>query len=85
MPLLLQLRALATIQPGYISGRTLGEIGKLDELLVISSWESIDSWNSWLKNEDRQRIDQKIEALSGVKAEYKMYEFISFYPESHGK
>lgn len=82
VPLVLQLRALATVQPGYISGRTLIEIDNTGELLVISTWESLETWKRWSVSSERLEIERKIEAISGQKAEYKIYEPIVF--QKHG-
>ncbi len=73
VPLILHLRALATYQPGYISGTTLSNLERPDECLVISRWESIDDWNRWRQSEQRSAIEQKIEKLTGEKTEYNVY------------
>ena len=36
VPLILQLRALATYQPGYITGKTLYNVENPDDCLVVS-------------------------------------------------
>jgi heme-degrading monooxygenase HmoA len=73
VPLILHLRALATYQPGYISGTTLCNLEHPDECLVISRWESIDDWNRWRNSRQRTPIEQKIEMLIGEKTEYTIY------------
>ena len=73
VPLILHLRALATYQPGYISGTTLSNLEHPEECLVISRWESIDDWNRWRQSKQRSEIEQKIEMLTGEKAEYSIY------------
>ena len=73
VPLILHLRALATYQPGYISGTTLSNVEHPDECLVVSRWESIDDWNRWRQSKQRTEIEQKIEALTGEKTEYNIY------------
>ncbi len=73
VPLILHLRALATYQPGYISGTTLSNLEHPDECLVVSRWESIDDWNTWRQSKQRTAIEQKIEMLTGEKAEYHIY------------
>jgi heme-degrading monooxygenase HmoA len=73
VPLILHLRALATYQPGYISGTTLSNLEHPEECLVISRWESIDDWNRWRQSKQRSEIEQKIEMLTGEKAEYNIY------------
>ena len=73
VPLVLHLRALATYQPGYISGTTLSNLEHPAECLVVSRWESIDDWNRWRQSKQRTAIEQKIEMLTGEKAEYNIY------------
>jgi len=73
VPLILHLRALATYQPGYISGTTLCNLEHPDECLVVSRWESIEDWNRWRSNKQRTAIEEKIEMLIGEKAEYTLY------------
>ena len=73
VPLILHLRALATYQPGYISGTTLSNLEHPNECLVVSRWESIDDWNTWRQSEKRMAVEQKIEALTGEKTEYNIY------------
>lgn len=82
MPLILQLRALATVQPGYISGRTLVEASNTGELLVISTWESLEAWEAWSASPSRAEAERKIEAIAGQKAEIRIYEPIVF--QKHG-
>lgn len=72
-PLLIQLRALATAQPGYISGETLRNVDSPDEYLVISTWQSIDYWKAWASSKDRSEIQEKIDNLLGTKTEYNLY------------
>ena len=73
VPLILHLRALATYQPGYISGTTLSNLERPEECLVVSRWESIDDWNAWRQSEKRMAVEQKIEALTGEKTQYNVY------------
>jgi len=73
VPLILQLRALATYQPGYISGRTLFNVENPEDCLVISEWQTLEDWYRWMKNSDRAVIQDKIEAETGKPAEYTIY------------
>jgi antibiotic biosynthesis monooxygenase (ABM) superfamily enzyme len=73
MPLLIQLRALATAQPGYVSGETLRNVSSPEDFLVISTWQSVDNWNVWMASKQRAEIQQKIDALLGEKTEYGIY------------
>jgi heme-degrading monooxygenase HmoA len=73
VPLILQLRALATYQPGYISGRTLYNVENPEDCLVVSEWQSLEHWYSWMKSEKRAEIQNKIDELAGEQTEYSIY------------
>ena len=73
VPLILQLRALATYQPGYISGKTLFNVENPADCLVISEWQTLDDWYRWLKSKERAEIQNKIDALTGEQTEYNIY------------
>ena len=73
LPLLIQLRALATAQPGYISGETLRNVDNPEESLVISTWNSIENWKDWLASRQRAEVQEKIDSLLEVETEYKAY------------
>ncbi len=72
-PLIVELRAHAMRQPGYISGETLKCIDRPEEYMVISTWQSIEEWNKWFHSSDRKVIEDKINAITGNTMEYGMY------------
>lgn len=74
VPLILKLRSLATIQPGYITGQTLRCLDCAGEYLVISTWNSMADWNTWFNTPDRQNLQEQIDALLGEKTQYRFYE-----------
>lgn len=51
--LLNKFRADAVNQKGYISGETLINYDKPQEILVISMWQSVENWLSWKQNQNR--------------------------------
>ena len=73
VPLILQLRTLATFQPGYISGRTLFNVENPEDCLVISEWQTMEDWYRWMKSKERGAIQAKIEAAAGELTEYNVY------------
>jgi antibiotic biosynthesis monooxygenase (ABM) superfamily enzyme len=75
-PLIVKLRSLATIQPGYICGETLNFIDPpgRSEYLVRSTWHSVEDWNSLLNSKERASLNDQIDQLSREKAEYAIYE-----------
>ena len=73
LPLLTELRAKAMNQRGYISGETLTGLSDPDEFLVISTWNSLEDWKAWDANQERTRIQAKIDAILEAKTEAKAY------------
>ncbi len=73
LPLFIQLRALATSQPGYISGETLRNLDDPEEYLVISTWQSAESWKAWFESQERAELQGKVDALLGEKTGYSAY------------
>ena len=71
--LLKKLRALTLEQPGYISGETLNRIDRKNESMVISTWRSVEDWNTWVNNPKRTEIQSQIDTLLGQQTEYAMY------------
>jgi len=73
LPYIIELRAHAVKQPGYISGETLFNLEHTEECLVISRWTKLEHWQDWLKNPIRIELNAKIEKLLVSKAEYNIY------------
>ena len=61
--LLRELRAHAVRQPGYISGETLTAPDDPSHRMVISTWRSVDYWNTWQGNPERVEIAEKLSEL----------------------
>ena len=74
--LIVRLRSLALVQPGYISGETLKCIDPAseDEYLVRSTWESVETWKTWLHSDARTAIQEEIDTITGEATEYRIYE-----------
>jgi heme-degrading monooxygenase HmoA len=72
-PLIVELRAHAMKQPGYISGETLKCVDRPGEYLVISTWDSLDDWEKWLNSQERKILEDKIKSITGTTAEYSTY------------
>ena len=75
-PLIVKLRSLATMQPGYISSETLKCIDPPDDndYLVRSTWRSIEDWKKWLQSKERSAIQKKIDTVTTEKTDYRIYE-----------
>jgi len=75
-PLIVKLRSLATIQPGYICGETLNCVDPpgRNEYLVRSTWHTMEDWKKWLQSKERIAINEQIDQLAREKSEYAIYE-----------
>ena len=58
-----EIRALATVQPGYISGTTMSNLENPNEMLIISSWEDKDAWEAWYRSDIRKDYYKKLRVL----------------------
>ena len=74
VPLIVKLRSLATIQSGYITGKTFRCLDCPGEYLVVSTWNSLDDWNRWLKSEQRMALQKQVDDLLGEITQYRIYE-----------
>ncbi len=61
--LLRELRANATRQPGFVSGRTVVDVKSPTIFMTISVWASMGVWEAWEKNPERQKIIDRINEL----------------------
>lgn len=73
--LIRQLRALATVHSGYISGETLKRVDDPPGYLVISTWQNREAWDGWRTSRERAEIQEQIDALLGTPTEYEIYEY----------
>jgi heme oxygenase (mycobilin-producing) len=70
-----QMRILATAQQGYISGETLRSMDDPEEFLVISTWNSAQDWDTWLKSKERQEVQARIDQVLGGETKYEKYHY----------
>lgn len=76
--LLKDLRAGAMLQQGYISGETLIRADDPHQIIVISTWHSMEEWNSWKENETRKKIDAILEKLQVKQTSYEEYVYSKY-------
>ena len=72
-PFLKQLRQLALKTRGYISGESLISGENLEENLIISSWESLDDWETYMENNESREIRFNIDQILAKETVYKIY------------
>jgi heme-degrading monooxygenase HmoA len=71
--LLQKMRGLCIVQPGYVSGQTLKRIDKPGEQLVISTWQTLEHWETWFHSNERQGVQAEIDMLLGDETIYEIY------------
>ena len=73
LPHIVELRALAVRQPGYISGETFFNLDRPEECVVIGRWTALEHWQQWKRDARRIELNDIIETHLGCKAEYSVY------------
>ena len=76
--LLRELRSGALHQPGYISGETLTSSEDPQVLMVIGTWQDMESWYNWKQNSTRQTLEQMLEIYQEKSTEYQEYTLGAF-------
>jgi len=61
--LLVDLRAKAMRQPGYVTGETLIRLDEPAFYITIGTWTRIDAWKAWEGNEERFELTRIIDGL----------------------
>lgn len=74
--LLNKLRAMAMVQPGYISGESLVSVEEKNLCLVISTWKTLQDWERWFTNHQRMDLQNQIDLLLGAPTHYEVFEHI---------
>ena len=82
--LLRELRAGALHQPGYISGETLTSREDPLTMMVIGTWQDMESWNSWKRNNTRQTLEQMLETYQEESTEYQEFTLGAFIEDETG-
>ena len=79
--LLRELRGGALHQPGYISGETLTSSEDPQVLMVIGTWQDMESWYNWKQNSTRQTLEKMMETYQEKSTEYQEYTLGAFIEE----
>ena len=71
-----EIRRQVPLQPGYISSEYLKSIGESSEITAISSWYTLEDWQTWFESELRKEIQSRIDEIPGVTTEYSIHRYI---------
>ncbi len=72
--IIVKLRSLAAIQPGFINSQTFSCLDCQGEYLVISNWNTMEDWNRWKESEERLGLQRKVDELLGEETTYRYFE-----------
>lgn len=61
---IVKLRSLATLEPGYISGQTMVSVKNPNKIVVMSTWENVGRWEDWQASELRNEYTAKMDSLT---------------------
>ena len=67
------MRSKAMNQSGYVSGQTLVNPEDLRDFLVISTWQSLESWRKWKESAARKSLDAMLEVYQDKPTIYEEY------------
>lgn len=71
--LLNEIRTLAMSQSGYMSGETLLKNDAPDNMVVISTWKSLEAWRLWRDSKERGKFEAMLEIYQEGPTEYEEY------------
>jgi len=74
--LLVQLRSVAMLQHGYVSGETLQLVSDHSHWMVISTWLDATSWKVWEASSERQEFASKMGPLLTGTAKVYVFRFV---------
>ncbi len=91
LALLKKIRLDAMKYEGYISGETLISTDDPQNVMIVSTWQSITNWEAWKKSKERKTTDALLEGLQVEPTRYEPYVFSKYwlsvqkgFPESLG-
>ena len=79
--LLNKFRSDAMNQKGYVSGETLINHDKPQEILVVSIWQSVENWLQWRENRERQANEKLLMQYLEGPVQYDTYVLGTYYAQ----
>lgn len=79
--LLNKFRSDAMNQKGYITGETLINYDKPQEIVVIAMWQDMDNWLKWKNNPEREANERLLERWLEKPTRYDCYVFSTSFAQ----
>ncbi len=70
---LINTRTGAMKQPGYITSENLRNLNDKGQIVVVSMWEDIESWEAWKNSDERKAYVDEFRDYYVGEAEYEYY------------
>ena len=71
--ILRDFRAGAMDRPGYVSGETLVSFDDPQNVLVIGTWQDMESWLAWKDNPKRKEFEAMLEIYQESPTQYEAF------------
>ncbi len=71
--ILRDFRAGAMDRPGYVSGETLVSFDDPQNVLVIGTWQDMESWLAWKDNPKRKDFEAMLEIYQEAPTSYEAF------------
>ena len=71
--LLINNRSEVMKQPGYISSETMRSLDDPNQIVVVSMWQSRESWDKWKKSEIRMANETEFKDYLSGQTTYEHY------------
>lgn len=75
-PILMQLRSHAMQYPGYVGAENLVSDENFSIVIMISTWETIDNWRTWVESSRTRELLQQARAVVMKAARITVYRTI---------
>jgi len=72
-PILMQLRSHAMQYPGFVSAENLVSEEDSSIIMIISTWETIENWRTWVRSRRTQDLFQQAQAVVAEAARVTAY------------
>ncbi len=74
--MIVKVRALATVEPGYISGQTMVSRNDHCKLVIMSTWGSVKNWEDWQENDLRKDYARKMAMIMEGSEEHEVLQVV---------
>lgn len=61
--LIRQAKKEATTKDGFLGGELLHDVDNDHRVVILASWDNLESWNLWNNSDERERLSSSIEPL----------------------